>query len=392
MMERKKRPNIVSNMRTVIGVVVLIWCIFRVAISPAIAEPEYWPTDVWRVSSLEKQGMNPDRIIRMLEVIREKKYPIHSVTIIRNGYMVFDVYFPSVRKGKSHIIHSCAKSITSAIMGVAIDKGYIKNVNQYVIDYFPDKKFKNLDDRKRSIQIEHLLTMSSGIKSEDNFAAKLKWRNLNYMTQSDDWVQFGLNLPMDYAPGDKFEYSNISSFLLAAIIHKSTNGDVLEFAREYLFTPLGIKDISWEASPNGIACGWGEMYLTPHDMAKFGWLYLNKGKWENQQLISEKWIVDSTGEQISTGGIYRIIAAKYGYQWWITPNRYYMAIGYLGQRIIVVPEKNLVTVFTGDFPKAEAILEGILQRYILLSIESNTSIPVNRENDFRLKALLDAIE
>jgi len=336
---------------------------------------------------------------------------IDSITIIRNGYIVTDAYLnPLFSSGLKHHLQSCTKSITSALMGIAIDRQYVESVDQKVIDLFSAKTFSNMDERKKAITIRHLLTMSHGIRTLDSFV--YKWQGLVEMMKTKDWVQFILDQPMDVMPGKRWDYSNMSSFLLSAIIHEKSGMSALHFASRYLFEPLGITDAKWPANPNGITKGWGELWLTPHDMAKIGWLYLNKGYWENKQIISAQWIEDSIEKiafpkafrkVIGQNGklmLYRSIWVRlvykyflfgtdaYGYQWWIDDSGLYLALGNGGQYIIVVPGKNMVVVFTSALKPTHIKKPGLLVgKYIIPSISSNHAIAPNTAEFKRLKAL-----
>jgi len=318
-------------------------CLFGLT---SYASSDYWPTEGWRTSTPEEQGMHSKIISDMLEWIQVKSYSIDSITIIRNGYMVADVYFDPFSKGQKHIIHSCTKSIMSALIGIAIDKGYIKNVDQPIVDIFTDREISNLNAHKKSITLENLLTMASGLECRDSYL--YNWVGLEGMMNSSDWAQYVLDLPMAEPPGERFEYCNGVSYLLSVIIQKTTNMRTLEFAKKHLFGPLGITDVRWQTSPQGIDIGSGRMWLKPHDMAKIGWLYLNKGRWGNTRIVPAIWVEASTRIHIDATvlGLLQISDAfdHYGYQWWVDFDGYYAAVGYKGQGIYVVPEKNIVAV------------------------------------------------
>ena len=278
-----------------------------------------YPSAGWRTSTPEEQGMHSKILADMLEWIQIKSYSIDSITIIRNGYIVADVYFDPFSKGQKHIIHSCTKSIMSALIGIVIDKGYIKNVDQPITDFFPNKEFANMDNLKKSITLEDLLMMASGLKCRDSYL--YRWAGLTEMRNSADWAQYVLDLPMSEAPGEKFEYCNGVSYLLSVIIQNTTRMKTLDFAKKHLFGPLGIVDIRWTISPQGFDIGYGEMWLKPHDMAKFGWLFLNKGRWGNKKIVPTMWVEASTRIQIDATVLELLqisdIFDHYGYQWWV---------------------------------------------------------------------------
>jgi CubicO group peptidase (beta-lactamase class C family) len=308
----------------------------------------------------------------MLNMIRDEGHNIHSVSIVRNGFLILDVYNYPHNPETRHIIHSCTKSIVSALIGIAIDMGFIESTDQSILNFFPDKSVANLGSEKGSISLEDLLTMSSGLECRDSYL--YNWKGLNEMRASDDWVQHMLDLPMADPPGSRFEYCNGGSYLLSAIIQQTTGMTALEFATQNLFLPLGISDVDWPANREGINYGWGEMSLKPRDMAKFGYLYLNLGRWNDQQILPEEWVRESTSAHIFAG----TLSDSYGYQWWIDNKGYVMALGYAGQYIIVLPEQNMVVVFTSDLASDDFFLpEILLNEYILPAVASSGPLPTN---------------
>ncbi len=353
----------------------------------AQAAPEstdFWPTEGWRYSTPEEQGIESYPLADMIQKILEKKLNIDNITIVRNGYAVLDVYFHPFPKDAKHIIHSCTKSVTSALIGIAIDKGIIGGVDEAVIDFFPDKTFANLDADKEAMTLEHLLTMSTGLDCRDSYL--YDWEGLNEMRRHMDWIQFVLDLPMREAPGTRFEYCNGASYLLSAILHVTTKNTVLAFANEHLFGPLGISGVEWPVSRQFINTGWGGVWMTPHDMAKIGLLYLNEGRWDGEQIVSSKWVKASTSAQVTAG----TLAESYGYQWWVD-GEYYMALGYAGQLIIVHPENNSVVVFTSVLASRNFFTaEQLYWDFILPAFKSNEPLDGNPRGFARLDSLVQA--
>ena len=340
----------------------------------AVATPEPqspWPTEDWPTSAPEEQGMDSQMLADMLETIEEQSYDIDSVAVVRHGYMVVDATVHPFEPGSRHIIYSCTKSVISALVGIAIDKGYVEGVNQPVLDFFPERAAANLDANKETMTLEHALTMATGLKCQDSYL--YRWRGLNQMRQSQDWVQFMLDLPMSEEPGTRFEYCNGASFLLSAIIQETTGMNALAFANEHLFGPLGIIDVEWSSNPQGISIGWSDLHLTPHDMAKIGYLYLNEGWWDGEQVVSAKWVKASTREHISA-----TLEDGYGYQWWIDDSGFYMALGYAGQFIFVVPDKDMVVAFVSDLEEQDFYVpQRLLSDFIIPAAESATPLPDN---------------
>jgi CubicO group peptidase (beta-lactamase class C family) len=344
-----------------------------------------WPTETWPTSTPEEQGMDSQRLAEMLETIRKRGYGIDSVTVVRNGAIVADATGHPFEPGSRHIIHSCAKSIVSTLIGIAIDQGYLEGVGQRLVDIFPDRSVAYLDADKQAITLEHLLFMASGLECRDSYL--YRWRGLREMSQSEDWVQFMLDLPMAEPPGTRFEYCNGGSFLLSAIIQQATGMSAAEFAREHLFGPLGIHDVEWPANPQGISIGWGEMHLRPHDMAKIGYLYLNEGQWDGEQIVPADWVRASTRKHIAG-----TLQEGYGYQWWVAEQGPYMALGYAGQYIVVVPEHELVVVFTSDLAEEDFYVpQELLNEYIIPAVESSAPLPANPRGVARLKRRIEAL-
>ena len=169
---------------------------------PLSISPDYWPTHGWRSKTPEEQGMDSELLVNMLGFIQEQDYDMHSVTIVRHGYLILDAAIYPFDHGSKHNIHSCTKSITSALIGIAIEQGYIESVEQPVLSCFPDRMAANLDAHKEAMTLEYLLTMASGLECRDSY--RYIWSGLTQMMQTDDWIQFMLDLPMAEPPGSQF--------------------------------------------------------------------------------------------------------------------------------------------------------------------------------------------
>jgi CubicO group peptidase (beta-lactamase class C family) len=321
--------------------VVLFWIlIFLVGCNQAAAtetldvfqeSDEVWPTQGWLTSAPEAQGMNSGVLVAMLEEIQRQGHSIDSVTVIRNGYLVADAAIYPYEQDTKHIIHSCTKSIVSTLIGIAIEQEYIDGVQTPVLDFFPGRSVENIDENKKSMTLEDLLTMSSGLNCRDSYL--YRWSGLNEMRASSDWVQHMLDLPMAETPGTRFEYCNGASFLLSAILTETTGMSAHEFADKHLFGPLGIADVIWPTNPQGINIGWGELKMRPQDLAKIGYLYLRGGEWDGEQIVPSLWVEESTRKHISG-----TLEDGYGYQWWVDDSGIFMAVGYAGQFIFCARE------------------------------------------------------
>ena len=326
--------------------------------------------------------MDSDLLSEMLMKIQEQNYEIDSVTIVRNGYMVADVRIYPFSLSEKHNIYSCIKSVVSALIGIAIDQGHIEGLQQPVLSFFPQRAIADREAYKEAMTLEHLLTMTTGFKCQDSYV--YRWSGLNQMRESEDWVQFVLDLPMEGEPGVRFEYCNGSSFLLSAIIQETTGMSANEFAEEHLFSPLGISDVDWSANPQGISVGYSDLRMHPHDMAKIGYLYLNDGWWDGKQIVSSEWVKASTSKYISA-----TLEDGYGYQWWVDGSGVYLALGYGGQFIFVIPEKAMVVVFTSSLEDSDFYVpQTLLDEFIIPAAIGSSALPVNPEGLTLLESLI----
>ncbi len=346
-----------------------------------VAAP-YWPTAGWRSSTPEEQGMDSGLLSAMLGEILEENYAIDSVTIVRNGYMVVDVSIHPFSSTSKHNIYSCTKSVVSALVGIAINQGYIEGLNQSVLSFFPQRTIANRDANKEAMTLEHLLTMTTGFQCQDSYL--YRWSGLNQMRDSEDWVQFVLDLPMEGEPGERFEYCNGASHLLSGIIHETTGMSANEYAEEHLFGPLGISDVDWSSSPQGISVGYSELRMRPQDMAKIGLLYLNEGRWDGEQIVPSEWVVSSTSQYISA-----TLEDGYGYQWWVDDSGMYLALGYRGQFIYVIPEKEMVVVFTSSLEDNDFYVpQTLLNEFIIPAAVTSSTLPDNPEGVALLESII----
>ncbi|OQX98470.1 MAG: hypothetical protein B6I20_11010 [Bacteroidetes bacterium 4572_117] len=335
---------------------------------------DYWPTNGWKTCKPEEVGMDPEKLKQLNEeisILLKIHADIHSVLIVKNGYIVAEQYYSDEFNADSvHYINSCTKSITSALMGIAINKGIISDVNQKMTGFFPEYEIDNLTADKQNITLEQMLMMSTGLEWYEMEYAYDDERNSFYQwVRSDDRVKYVLDLPMTAIPGTGFNYNTGVSHLLSAIIQKESGIRTDSFAMKNLFEPLGINEFLWFIEPNDIPTGGHGLRLSPHDMAKFGYLYLKNGVWDGTQVVPENWVKESSKPLIQRK---YITDFYYGYQWWVRPDGYYCAVGYAGQWIYIVPDSNLVVVFTNSLSEDDYLQittpERLLQAYILPAV------------------------
>jgi CubicO group peptidase (beta-lactamase class C family) len=321
------------------------------------------------VSSLEAEGLDEALISQMSNrIIREEYKRINSLLILRNNKLVYENYFHGYSEGILQNTYSAAKSITAILTGIAIDKGFIDNVNARIMDLLPEyKNLENPDPRKKEITIEHLLNMSSGLDCEDWYQ-----HTEGQMQASQDWVKFTLDLPMIHDPGSYGSYCTGGAVTLGRIIENESGLSLEEFANQYLFKPLGIAHYQWHLMPDGRPSGGGLFFLRPRDMAKIGQLMLNDGAWNGQRILSEEWVAQCSRNQIKLEGTFD----GYGYLWWKQAFQNntietYFADGNGGQNIMVVPSQNMVLVLTGSNQNTSLALQNfdIINNYILSAIK-----------------------
>ncbi len=355
---------------------------------PGTPEPEPASgaaTGEWPTSTPEKQGIDSERLADMLATIQEQDHRIDGLVIVRHGHLVLETYHHPFREGSLHVINSCTKSVLSALIGIAIEQGHIEGTYQRVLHLLPGRTVANLDERKSQLTLEDLLTMTTGLECRDSYL--YRWRGFREMERSSDWVQFVLDLPVVDQPGTRFEYCNGASLLLSAILQEATGTNALEFAQEHLFDPLGVTEVEWPTTPDGINTGWGGIRMHPRDMAKFGLLYLQEGRWAGEQVVPSAWVEASTRKHIAA-----TLQDGYGYQWWIAENGIYMALGYAGQFIFVVPAQDLVVVAVSNLDEEDFYIPQILlNEYIIPAAESSSPLPPNPAGYLRLQSLIEEL-
>ena len=269
---------------------------------------------------------------------------LHSLIVSWRGTVVLERYYNGARATRPANVKSAAKSLISALVGIAIERRLVPGVDAPIATYFPTLA-TDRDIRKRDITIEDLLTMRAGLDSTSN-------RNYGAWVQSRNWVQYALSRGLLSAPGTVMDYSTGNTHLLSAILTKVTSTSTWQFANEALATPLGFTLPRWPRDPQGIYFGGNDMLMTPRQMVAFGELYLNEGRVNSSQIVPKAWIERSFVPR----GRSRFNGNSYGYGWWMRDlgkHRAYYAWGFGGQYIFVIPDLELVVVTTSSSTVAE---------------------------------------
>ena len=356
----------------------LIVSLLAVAAVSLADKGKTWPAAAWPRSTPAAQGMDASPLEALhAELAAGQHGYVDSMLVVRNGHVVFDRTYrhdyaalfkgtdaergpynyydpdwhPYYKKTDLHTLQSASKSITSVLVGIALQRGELPGLDVEARRYLTGFRTSS-DPRQARITLRHLLTMTSGIRWDETTVAYTDPANsCARMEASPDWVQFVLDQPMAEEPGKTFVYNSGVTQLIAEVLARATRKNPADYAVQHLFRPLGIKKYYWKRTPTGLPDAEGGLYLSAGDLARVGYLFLNDGVWKGRRLVSEGWVADSTQPHVVT--VPGIAAARYGYQWWILPDatgaRYpaYMMSGYGGQHVFVVPERALVAVFTG---------------------------------------------
>ena len=327
-----------------------------------------WPTKSWAVSTPEEQGMDSGGLARLIDIVGSRRQD--SLMIVRHGKIVAEAYYAPFVGGVSHDLRSVTKSVTGTLTAVAVRDGLFDSVDHPVIDYFSDRQISNVDDNKRAMTIQSLLDMTSGIKWQEK--AYTPDEPLMRMYASPDPTAFVLNQPMSGAPGNKFYYNSGNPYVLSALITKKTGRSALDFAKKELFEPLGITSAKWgSVDPQGVTDGEAGLSLSPHDMARIGYLYLHNGIWDGKQMIPSSWV-----DRAREGKVKATNGFQYANLWWSLPEKgAYMARGRHSQLILVLPKLDIVAVMTGVMPDDEFYPLGRLIDDISRSVKSDTPLP-----------------
>ncbi len=315
---------------------------------------------------ISRTALDTSLLREMMHKIVDGTYPdVHSVLILLDGRLVFEEYFYEYNENTLHQLRSASKSFVSALTGIAIEKGHIKSKDETVVSYFPEYSLQNNSTAKSKITIEHLLTNQSGLDCDISNDKSVG--NETAMNYSDDWVKFTLDLPMVDTAGGKGMYCSGNPIILGRIIEKASGKSLSEFADQHLFKPMGIQDFKWNFKPDkSNAEDFCQLYLRPRDMAKFGLMYLNEGRYNGKPVIDSVWIKQSLRKHSVIQNV------NYGYLWWLKylnaggVTYYGMAAqGNGGQKIYIWPEQNMVTVITGGNYNTQSPSDELIRKFIL---------------------------
>lgn len=318
-----------------------------------VYQPPEERTDGWESAHLAEVGIDVQLISDLVDRIRQGRYgDVHDILVVKDGKLVLEEYFrvdgsmygPAVEqeyRDRVHILASATKSVTSILIGLAIDEGFIESVEVPVHTFFPEYE-AIIDERARRVLLKHFLTMTAGLQWDPS-------RDIDRMWSGEDIIALVLGRPVVAEPGDEFVYSNGISTVLGAIVARASHMDVAAFSEEYLFSRIGIEEYHWQDYPDGTTDTDGNLALRPRDLAKIGQMVLDNGRYNGEQIVSEEWVRESTARRVEQPD-----QRWYGYQWWQTDfeveGRTISGIhawGWGGQYAFIFPEFAMVFVAHG---------------------------------------------
>jgi CubicO group peptidase (beta-lactamase class C family) len=340
--------------------------------------------DGWQVAAPEQQGLDPKILCGIGPRFASwADADAHAVVVVRHGQLVYEHYFagPDEKLGsprgnvtydveKKHDLRSITKSVTSLLVGIALDKGWIRSLDASVLSFLPEYNDLHSPDKDK-ITLRHLLTMSSGLAWDESLPYSNPANSERQMDAAGDPYRYILEQPVAAPAGSVYNYCGCSAALLEAVVQRAAGRQLDSIAKEMLFDPLGISDVEWARFANGDVLAHVGLRLRPRDLAKIGQLVLRRGAWSGRQIVSAKWIDDSTTPQINGEGLY-----FYGYQWWLGRSLlarkevdWIAGVGYGGQRLYIVPKQDLViAVNSGAYGRPQLVGSIVLNQYVLPAI------------------------
>lgn len=328
----------------------------------------------------ESQGVSSEVLNKLFDAMDASEIEFHSVMVLRNGFVIGEGWWSPYAPQYKHTLHSLSKSFTSAAVGLAINEGHF-TIESNVISFFPESLPKEISANLAAMKVKHLLTMTTGHATD---AGLLNGRN---------WAENFLSAPIVHEPGTFYVYNTAATYMLSAIVQKTTGQKVFDFLTPRLFEPLKIEGADWEVSPQGINTGGFGLRLRTEDIACFSQMYLNKGNWKGKQIIPEAWVEASTKKQWTFianpfGGTKPQAEDDwqqgYGYQFWRTQHNGFRSDGLYGQFGIVLPDEQTVVAITEESFNTQASLNFVWD--ILVPGLQKGALPADSATQQSLKA------
>jgi CubicO group peptidase (beta-lactamase class C family) len=303
-------------------------------------------------ASAESAGISPEAVLAFIAAVEQRVGGLHSFMLLRHGKVAAEGWWAPYAPPLPHMLYSLSKSFTSTAVGLAVAEGRL-TVEDRVISFFPDRRLEKRDDHLAAMQVKHLLTMNTGHDQDTTGPTTA--------APDGDWVRAFLSLPVEHAPGSKFVYNSAATYMCSAIVQKLTGITVLDYLKPRLFGPLGITGMTWEICPKGVNTGGWGLNVKTEDIARFGQLYLQKGRWNDKQILPASWVEEATSKQVSNGSADTASdwTQGYGYQFWRCRNNAYRGDGAFGQYCVVLPEQGAVLAITSGVGDMQAVLNAV---------------------------------
>ena len=347
------------------GFVIVFFLIIAVVI-PGFSRPVVYKyqipkkfNDGWQISSLQAVGIDVGPIEEISALIHELDTIDHvlSLLIVKNGKLVHEVYSPYCQRNTLHVLASITKTVTSTLIGIAIDRGLIKSIDTKVLILIPEFANQIKDPAFKNISLKHIMTMTSGLNWNERVSYNNPQNDEYQMVESENWMKYVLSKSMVDKPGTHFNYNTGSIHLLSAVLKSVSGLYAHQFAEKYLLHPMAIYGYQWNKDPMGYPCTGGTdggIGLRTRDVAKFAWLFLMDGKWKGKRIISEKWRKEAPISYTRMSG-----RRQYAYNWFSGSKRvngkrfeYIATFGYGGQTLYIVPEHDLILVITCELAES----------------------------------------
>jgi CubicO group peptidase (beta-lactamase class C family) len=331
-----------------------------------------------RRSDPESLGIDPAAIAAFVDAVEQQVGGLHGMMLLRRGQVAAEGWWAPYAPEHPHMLYSLSKSFTSTAVGLAVAEGRL-TVDARVTSFFPEDLPSSIGPNLRAMRVRHLLAMATGHERDAT----------NPTTRAEDgnWVKAFLSLPVEHEPGSRFVYNSAATYMLSAIVQKLTGQTVLEYLTPRLLSPLGIEGATWENDPRGINVGGWGLNVRTEDIARFGQLYLQRGKWNGRQLLPESWIAEATRKQVENGANPDSDWNQgYGYQFWRCRHGAYRGDGAFGQYCVVMPQQEAVLAITSGIRDMQAVLNAAWE-HLLPGMASGSSSGENGALKRKLAAL-----
>jgi len=298
----------------------------------------------WEISTPDEQGIDSLQLATAYESARQTGF-MDALIVIKNGYIIAEDYYNAYAPAYAHNVKSVSKSFLSAMTGIALRENFIDNLDQKMLDFFPEYDHDGLDDRKRDITLRDLLMMRGGIEHERN--------NYSEIYYTPDWIKTTIEFPLSYDPGSTFSYNTFLTHLLSAILTRSSGMTTKELADAYLMAPMNIEIANWYRGPSDYYFGGNSMFFTPRNMAVLGYLYLHNGYVNGKQVLPADWVKESLKNRtgFENNEWWDLKKVNYGYLWWLgemAGYKTFQAVGFGGQFVMCFPALDMIIVTTAN--------------------------------------------